>query len=205
MADQKKLVAEITSMDEDFTQWYTDVVIKAGLIAYSNIKGFMVYKPAGYALWEAVQKHLDARFKATGVENVALPLMYQGVGRKRRNALAMKYLDRLGLKDHATHLPSELSGGQKQRVAIARAMITHPRIILADEPTGALDSHTSLEVMQLLRRLNEEGMTIVVVTHESGVANMTNKIVHLKDGVIESVEDNVHHDASLYGRGGLMK
>lgn len=139
------------------------------------------------------------------MENVALPLMYQGVGRKRRNALAMEYLDRLGLKDHATHLPSELSGGQKQRVAIARAMITHPRIILADEPTGALDSHTSLEVMQLLRRLNEEGMTIVVVTHESGVANMTNKIVHLKDGVIESVEDNVHHDASLYGRGGLMK
>ena len=127
------------------------------------------------------------------MENVALPLMYQGVGRKRRNALAMEYLDRLGLKDHATHLPSELSGGQKQRVAIAR------------EPTGALDSHTSLEVMQLLRRLNEEGMTIVVVTHESGVANMTNKIVHLKDGVIESVEDNVHHDASLYGRGGLMK
>ena len=139
------------------------------------------------------------------MENVALPLMYQGVGRKRRNALAMEYLDRLGLKDHATHVPSELSGGQKQRVAIARAMITHPRIILADEPTGALDSHTSLEVMQLLRRLNEEGMTIVVVTHESGVANMTNKIVHLKDGVIESVEDNVHHDASLYGRGGLMK
>ncbi len=139
------------------------------------------------------------------MENVALPLMYQGVGRKRRNALALEYLDRLGLKDHARHLPNELSGGQKQRVAIARAMITKPRIILADEPTGALDSRTSLEVMQLLKKLNEEGMTIVVVTHESGVANVTNKIIHLKDGVIENIEENVRHDASIFGANGLMK
>lgn len=141
----------------------------------------------------------------TALENVALPLMYQGVGRRRRNALAMEYLDRLGLADHAHHRPNELSGGQKQRVAIARAIITKPRIILADEPTGALDSHTSLEVMQLLRELNGEGMTIVVVTHESGVANVTNKIIHLKDGVIERIEENLHHDASLFGTGGLMK
>lgn len=139
------------------------------------------------------------------IENVALPLMYQGVSRKRRNALAMEYLDRLGLRDHALHLPNELSGGQKQRVAIARAMITKPRIILADEPTGALDSHTSLEVMQLLKKLNDEGMTIVVVTHESGVANVTNKIIHLKDGVIENIEENVKHDASIFGTNGLMK
>lgn len=139
------------------------------------------------------------------MENVALPLMYQGVSRKRRNALALEYLDRLGLKDHAYHLPNELSGGQKQRVAIARAMITKPRIILADEPTGALDSRTSLEVMQLLKKLNDEGMTIVVVTHESGVANVTNKIIHLKDGVIENIEENVHHDASVFGENGLMK
>jgi putative ABC transport system ATP-binding protein len=139
------------------------------------------------------------------MENVALPLMYQGVSRKRRNSLAMEYLDRLGLADHARHLPSELSGGQKQRVAIARAMITQPRIILADEPTGALDSKTSLEVMQLLKQLNSEGMTIVVVTHESGVANVTNRIVHLKDGIIERIEDNVQHRASLFGENSLMK
>jgi putative ABC transport system ATP-binding protein len=139
------------------------------------------------------------------MENVALPLMYQGVSRKRRNSLAMEYLDRLGLADHARHLPSELSGGQKQRVAIARAMITQPRIILADEPTGALDSKTSLEVMQLLKLLNSEGMTIVVVTHESGVANVTNRIVHLKDGIIERIEDNVQHRASLFGENSLMK
>ena len=139
------------------------------------------------------------------MENVALPLMYQGVSRKRRNSLAMEYLDRLGLADHARHLPSELSGGQKQRVAIARAMITRPRIILADEPTGALDSKTSLEVMQLLKQLNGEGMTIVVVTHESGVANVTNRIVHLKDGIIERIEDNVQHRASLFGENSLMK
>ena len=139
------------------------------------------------------------------MENVALPLMYQGVSRKRRNSLAMEYLDRLGLADYARHLPSELSGGQKQRVAIARAMITQPRIILADEPTGALDSKTSLEVMRLLKQLNSEGLTIVVVTHESGVANVTNRIVHLKDGIIERIEDNVQHRASLFGENSLMK
>ena len=113
----------------------------------------------------------------TAVENVELPLFYQGVRRRKRHQMAMEYLDRLGLAEWAGHYPNELSGGQKQRVAIARALITHPDIILADEPTGALDSKTSVEVMQLLKQLNtDEGMTIVVVTHESGVANETNKM-----------------------------
>ena len=139
------------------------------------------------------------------MENVALPLFYQGVGRRRRNALAMEYLERLGLRDWAHHLPSELSGGQKQRVAIARAIITHPQIILADEPTGALDSQTSVEVMELLRRLNEEGMTVGVVTHESGVAYRTHKIVHIKDGLIGKIEENPGLGATPFGEGGLMK
>lgn len=139
------------------------------------------------------------------MENVALPLMYQGIGRKQRNTMAMEYLERLGLRDHAHHLPNELSGGQKQRVAIARAMITRPQIILADEPTGALDSRTSVEVMQLLRQLNEKGMTIVVVTHESGVANVTNKIIHLRDGRIENIEENNRHNVSPFSEKGLMK
>ena len=142
----------------------------------------------------------------TAVENVELPLFYQGVSRKKRHQMALEYLERLGLLDWAEHYPNELSGGQKQRVAIARALITHPQIILADEPTGALDSKTSVEVMQLLKQLNqEEGMTIVVVTHESGVANETNKIVHIKDGIIGQIEENLRHDASPFGSGGLMK
>ena len=142
----------------------------------------------------------------TAVENVELPLFYQGVGRRKRHQMAMEYLDRLGLAPWADHYPNEMSGGQKQRVAIARALITKPRIILADEPTGALDSKTSVEVMNLLTRLNaDEGITIVVVTHESGVANQTNKIVHIKDGCIERIEENLDHNASPFGVNGFMK
>ena len=142
----------------------------------------------------------------TAVENVELPLFYQGVNRHRRHELAMEYLDRLGLADWAGHYPNEMSGGQKQRVAIARALITGPKILLADEPTGALDSKTSEEVMQLLGQLNrEEQVTIIVVTHESGVANCTNKIVHIKDGIIGRIEDNSAHSSSVFGISTIMK
>ena len=122
----------------------------------------------------------------TAVENVELPLFYQGVSRKKRHTLALEYLERLGLLDWADHYPNELSGGQKQRVAIARALITKPQIILADEPTGALDSKTSVEVMQLLKQLNEEeNMTQIIVTHDPNVGAQTNRIIRIRDGVIE--------------------
>lgn len=122
----------------------------------------------------------------TAVENVELPLFYQGVSRKKRHTLALEYLERLGLLEWAEHYPNELSGGQRQRVAIARALITQPQIILADEPTGALDSKTSVEVMQLLKQLNaENGITQIIVTHDPGVAEKTNRIIRIKDGVIE--------------------
>jgi putative ABC transport system ATP-binding protein len=118
----------------------------------------------------------------------------------------MEYLEKLGLKEWAHHMPNELSGGQKQRVAIARALISKPQIILADEPTGALDSKTSVEVMQILKDLHEkERLTIIVVTHESGVANQTDKIIHIKDGIIEYIEENLTHNASPFGMNGLMK
>ncbi len=125
-------------------------------------------------------------------ENVALPLYYQGVSRRKRNAVAMKYLEMVGLTDWATHLPGEMSGGQRQRVAIARALIAEPSIILADEPTGALDSTTSAEVMQILKQLNDDGKTILIVTHETEIAAETRRIVYIRDGVI--VDDDMDLD-----------
>jgi len=123
----------------------------------------------------------------TALENVALPLYYQGVNRKQREEKSLEYLEQVGLKEWSHHLPSELSGGQKQRVAVARAMVAEPKVLLADELTGALDSKTSYEVMDLIQKINDQGNTILVVTHEDDIAHMCKRIVHLKDGVI--VED----------------
>jgi putative ABC transport system ATP-binding protein len=120
----------------------------------------------------------------TALENVALPLYYKGMNKKERLKVAMDYLDKVGLKDWASHLPNELSGGQKQRVAIARALVTNPKVVLADEPTGALDTTTTDSVMDLLKDINDEGMTVFVITHEEEVASQTKRIVRLRDGVI---------------------
>lgn len=122
----------------------------------------------------------------TALENVALPLYYKGLKRSERLKIALDYLDKVGLKEWANHLPNELSGGQKQRVAIARALVTKPKVVLADEPTGALDSNTTNSVMDLLKDINNEGMTVFVITHEREVAEQTKRIVHLKDGIIIS-------------------
>ena len=124
------------------------------------------------------------------MENVALPLYYQGVKRKKRNKIAMEYLDKMGLLPWAEHMPNELSGGQKQRVAIARSLISKPKIIFADEPTGALDSATSYEVMEILKEINTDGITVILVTHEHDIAAMTQKVIRLKDGRIAEIIKN---------------
>lgn len=121
----------------------------------------------------------------TALENVALPLFYQGVSRRKRNQMALEYLDKVGLADRKEHLPGELSGGQKQRVAIARALITNPKLILADEPTGALDTETSYRLMDLFRSVHEQGITIIIVTHEHDISERTDRCIVLKDGRVE--------------------
>ncbi|MDR3326961.1 MAG: ABC transporter ATP-binding protein [Prevotellaceae bacterium] len=126
----------------------------------------------------------------TALENVALPLYYRGIGRKERNRTALEYLDKLDLRDWANHMPNELSGGQKQRIAIARALIAKPHVVLADEPTGALDSVTSQEVINILRSINAEGLTVIVVTHAAEISAQTDKIIHLKDGMISEIISN---------------
>ena len=124
------------------------------------------------------------------MENVALPLYYKGVPRKKRNLIAMEYLEKMGLTEWANHMPNEMSGGQKQRVAIARALISQPKIILADEPTGALDTTTSYEVMEILKQVNNSGITVIIVTHEHDIASMTRQIIRLKDGRIDEIISN---------------
>lgn len=134
----------------------------------------------------------------SALDNVALPLYYQGIGRSERNEIAMEYLKKVGLESHSHHLPNELSGGQKQRVAIARALASHPKVLLADEPTGALDTKTSYEVMELIQAINDEGKTILIVTHESDIAAMCKRNVLLKDGLIIDDREIVQQRATLH-------
>ena len=151
-----------------------------------QIKGLSEKKAAQYRnkfLGFVFQSFNLINFK-NALENVALPLYYQGLNRKERQQKAMFHLQKVGLADWSSHLPNEMSGGQKQRVAIARALASNPKLILADEPTGALDSTTSQEIMKFLQKLNDEGKTILIVTHEEDISLMCKRIVRLKDGII---------------------
>ena len=159
------------------------------LLNNTLVKGLSERKAAHYrnAMIGFVFQQFNLISYKNALENVALPLFYQGVNRRKRNAIAMEYLDKVGLKPWAEHMPNEMSGGQKQRVAIARSLIAQPKIILADEPTGALDSVTSLEIMEIFKNVNDQGITLLIVTHEHDIADLTKKKIILRDGVIDEI------------------
>ncbi len=164
---------------------YDSGIYKLGNMPINNLNEKKAAKYRNELIGFVFQSFNLISFK-NALENIALPLYYQKVPRKKRNKIAMEYLDKVGLRDWAEHMPNELSGGQKQRVAIARALISNPKIILADEPTGALDSKTSYEVMELFKEINDSGKTVIIVTHEHDISEKTDRIIKLNDGIIET-------------------
>ena len=185
--DKKKMVEAITAQEVDFAQWYTDICTKAELVEYSSVKGFIILRPYGQAIWENIQRLMDDRFKATGHENVAMPLMFRGVPKEVRELEAKKMLCRVGLANRMDHYPGQMYGGQQQRAGIARAFITRPDIVFADEPTGNLDSKTTKEVMEMIHRFARTfHQTIVLVSHDPEMTEYADRIVTLVDGEIVS-------------------